>query len=246
MRVLSNLYKYKIDDYFNEILIVDNLSTDNTLDNVKEFQLEYKSKIKIIQNKENYNLGGSHKIAFNYMVQNNFDYVMVLHGDDQADVKDIIKFINLTTNNKHDKILGARFTKDSYLDGYSGIRKYGNKVMNLMASVFLGIRMYDLGSGLNMYSKNFANKEFFKKCADDLTFNNHMIFCDKEFKNDVIFIPINWNERDQISNAKLFKQSLEILKLMFRRIIIKTKYFKHKEICKHKSHEYTIISDKKI
>ena len=35
-------------------------------------------------------MGGSHKVAFNYAIENNFDYIIVLHGDDQGSISDMI------------------------------------------------------------------------------------------------------------------------------------------------------------
>ena len=71
-----------------DIIFVNNRSTDNT----EETVLKYKNKklnIKVLRNNENYNLGGSHKVAFDYAIKNKYDYVIVLHGDDQADIRDI-------------------------------------------------------------------------------------------------------------------------------------------------------------
>ena len=44
----------------------------------------------ILQNHQNYGLGGSHKAAFNYAIKNNFDCLIVCHGDDQCEIDDII------------------------------------------------------------------------------------------------------------------------------------------------------------
>ena len=34
--------------------------------------------------------GRHHKVAFQYAVQHNFDYLIVLHGDDQGDIRDVL------------------------------------------------------------------------------------------------------------------------------------------------------------
>ena len=33
------------------------------------------------------------KVAFNYAVKNKFDYVIVLHGDDQGNIHDLLPFL---------------------------------------------------------------------------------------------------------------------------------------------------------
>ena len=60
--------------YINEIIFVNNRSTDNTEKVVLDFKKENKLPIKVLRNDENYNLGGSHKVAFEYAKKNKFDY----------------------------------------------------------------------------------------------------------------------------------------------------------------------------
>ena len=139
--------------------------------------------------------------------------------------------------------MGSRFMKGSSLNGYSITRKYGNIIINLFASLMLNFPIKDLGSGLNMYSRQFVVNNFFKACSDSLTFNNHLLFCDLNLKNNSTFIPIKWSENDQISNANLIKQAKEIIVLILRRRMKSfLKNFKiHKVLCDHNVHYFQEI-----
>lgn len=65
-RVLAKLTP-EIASLFAEIIVVENRSTDNTLTVASEGLATIKGcKVTLLQNDENYNLGGSHKVAFNY------------------------------------------------------------------------------------------------------------------------------------------------------------------------------------
>jgi possible glycosyltransferase len=82
IRVLDQIDE-KVKEYITETIVIDNRSTDSSQEKVIDYIKNNKNKnIKLFLNTENYNLGGSHKVAFNYAVKNNFDYVIVLHGDD--------------------------------------------------------------------------------------------------------------------------------------------------------------------
>ena len=105
--------------------------------------------------------------------------------------------------------------KGSKLQGYSKIRTFGNRVYNILFSIVLGKRIYDLGSGLNMYSTNMLKDKFFHKFPDRLTFNYCMILASKYYKHDINFFPISWREDDQVSNVKLTNQGLNVLKMLF-------------------------------
>ena len=66
----------------DKILVVDNGSTDGGLPVAEKALSDVKGiKTELIQNDENVSLGGAHKVAFNYMQANGYDYMIVLHGD---------------------------------------------------------------------------------------------------------------------------------------------------------------------
>lgn len=214
VRVLDQLDS-SVAKWFHEIILIDNRSTDNTVLKVLEHPLYTQLPIKVLRNDENYGLGGSHKAAFRYAKENGFDYVVVLHGDDQADVRDIEPMLVQGEHLNHDCILGARFMKTSRLQGYSRFRTFGNKVYNLIFSVLLGRRIYDLGSGLNIYSTTMLMDDFYIKFPDNLMFNYNMIMAAKYYKHDMIFFPISWREFDQVSNVKMMNQAVKVLRMLF-------------------------------
>ena len=90
--LIQKISKTKFEKKNCLFLFVDNNSSDNTLDrilySIKKFELK---NYKVIKNIENYGVGGSHKIAFYYAIENLFDFVCVLHGDSQSDPSDIEK-----------------------------------------------------------------------------------------------------------------------------------------------------------
>lgn len=212
--------------YLSEIIIINNRSTDNGEKIVEKFlkKRKFNIKVKLLRNNENYNLGGSHKVAFNYAIENNFDYIIVLHGDDQGDFNDIVPILKSKDYLKHDCMLGSRFMKDSRLDGYSKFRTFGNRIYNFVFSVFLFKNIKDLGAGLNMYSVNILKDKFYYKYPDRLTFNCYMLLAHKQYKHDIKFFPISWREDDQVSNVKMFSQAMTTLKLVLSYFFKKNRY----------------------
>lgn len=214
-RVLDQLNE-KVMQYIDEIIFINNRSTDNTEEAALQYKKEHKNlPLHVLKNDDNYNLGGSHKVAFNYAINNGFDYVIVLHGDDQGNINDLLPVLESGEYREHDCMLGARFMKGSKLQGYSKIRTFGNRVYNILFSIVVGKRIYDLGSGLNMYSTKMLKDKFYHKFPDRLTFNYCMILASKYYKHDIKFFPISWREDDQVSNVKLTNQGLNVLKMLF-------------------------------
>jgi len=213
-RVLGQL-DWEVMSYISEAIVVNNRSTDDTEAAVLDYMHSHPNMpIKLLRNHDNYGLGGSHKVAFEYAIKNDFDYVIVLHGDDQGCIKDFIPVFTKRYYEKHDCILGARFMIGSSLEGYSAFRTFGNLVYNFLFAAVLKKRIYDLGSGLNMYSVKMLKDRFYEKFPDNLMFNCCMLFAAKSYNHDIKFFPVSWREDDQVSNVKMLSQSLKTLSML--------------------------------
>lgn len=219
--VLQFIHEYQ--SFFDEIVIIDNRSEDNSL---KEAQRALEENVRyckatLLQNEKNYSLGGSIKIAFNYAIENSYDYMIVLHGDDQGNIKDAIPLIESKIYKNYDMCIGARFHADSKIEGYSIFRTIGNKILNFLCSMITKVKIYDLIAGLNIYRVNFLKNNFYLSFPDNLTFDVHCLLYMIRNKKKFIYFPLTWRELDQVSNAKLFKQTIVILKLFLRFIFNK-------------------------
>ena len=224
-RVLGQLTD-EVCTYLDEVIIINNRSTDNGETVVQKYLYEHSLSIKVtlLRNDDNYGLGGSHKVAFKYAVENGFDYVILLHGDDQGDISNILPYLKNKEYEKYDCFLGARFMKGSQLQGYSKFRTFGNKVYNFLFSIGCGYKVSDLGSGLNMYKVDILRDYFFIKYKDNLVFNYCMILGSSYYKHIVKFFPIIWREDDQVSNVKMVNQAITVLKLLSAFIVNKKKF----------------------
>lgn len=205
----------KAQSLFMEVLAVDNRSGDDTIANCIAAMAGMRgTRRTLVRNVENFNLGGSHKIAFLYAMNHEFDFVVVLHGDDQGCIDDILPLIERAEFEPYDCVLGARFMPGARLVNYSFLRMVGNIVMNLIFSIVLGRMIYDLGAGLNLYTTRFLRNKQFLRFPDALTFNYHMLVYTIKSNATFRFVPITWSEKDQVSNVRLFQQSKRLLALL--------------------------------
>ncbi|MBR6159557.1 MAG: glycosyltransferase family 2 protein [Lachnospiraceae bacterium] len=201
--------------FISKVIVVNNQSTDGTEEAVVDFMHAHAGMpVTLLRNRENYGLGGSHKVAFDYAIEHGFDYVMVLHGDDQGSISDFLPVLAKGYYKKHDCILGARFMPGSKLEGYSLFRTFGNIVYDFLFAAVLQKRIYDLGSGLNMYSVEMLKTGFYEKFPDNLMFNYVMILASEYYGHDIKFYPVSWREDDQVSNVKMASQAVKVLKML--------------------------------
>ena len=215
VRVLAQL-RGEAASYLTEAIVVNNRSTDGgeqaAIDWLRANPLPLP--VRLLRNDENYGLGGSHKVAFGYALEHGFDYVIVLHGDDQGELSNLLPYLKSGEYRNCDCFLGARFMKGSRLDGYSTFRTVGNRVFNLLFSAGVGRMVYDLGSGLNLYRTAALESGWYLRFKDNMIFNDYMLPAAIGRGLRVRFFPIHWREDDQVSNVKMVKNSLEVLDIL--------------------------------
>ncbi len=203
--------------FFSQVIIVNNRSTDRSENVILEYLAEYPEKpIILLRNQQNYGLGGSHKVAFQYALEHGFDFIAVLHGDDQGHIENLLPLLEKGYHREYDCLLGARFMRSSILDGYSRFRTFGNRVYNLMFSLVCRKMIFDLGAGLNLYSTAMLREKFYEKFPDNLMFNYCMVMAAADLKHKACFFPIRWSESDQISNVRLLSQALSVAGMLNR------------------------------
>lgn len=201
---------------FAELVIIDNQSQDDTVEKALEAARACTTlPVTVLRNTENYSLGGTHKVAFQRCLDKSHDGVVILHGDDQGRIADFAGLQDMIAADNPDCVLGARFMKGADLTGYAAFRVFGNHVFNALYTLFTLHRVYDMGSGLNYYSRALIERGIHTKMPDDLTFNNCMLLATYAAGAKVAFAPISWREEDQVSNAKLVNQSLKLLKYLW-------------------------------
>ena len=88
-------------------------------------------------NRHNYGLGGSHKIAYKYAIENKYDYLIVAQGDDQGDPVELYDHLKseLIKNKEINMIMGSRFQDLDRIHGYSKLKILFNLFFSLIGSI---------------------------------------------------------------------------------------------------------------
>ena len=132
-------------DYDNyEIVLINDSSTDNTANIIRNMTNE---SIKIINNIEN--KGQSFSIHEGIKLSSN-ETIITLDGDGQNDPRDIPKLLELYNTNDNIKLVGGirKKRQDSY------IKIFSSKIANHIRSKILSDNCKDTGCSLKVFSKN--------------------------------------------------------------------------------------------
>ena len=112
-----------------DILIIDDNSPDKTYETIQEIQKQFKN-IFLIKRHSKLGLDTAHKKAYDYAVENNYDYLITMDADFSHDPKEIKNFIYYLE--KFPFVIGSR-----YIEGGKCLMRgrrlifseYGNKLI---------------------------------------------------------------------------------------------------------------------
>lgn len=189
-----------------EIAVIDNGSPDKTVEVALAYKKQGRLKnLRVYRNKNNYNLGGTHKVAFLRAQKLKLTHVIILHGDNQAKSDEANMLLDYAEANPDTQtVLGSRFSRNSHLQGYDWKRIWGNRVLNVAYTLLTFHKCEDLGSGLNLFALRDLDQVTYLEFADKLTFNFELLLDLIKRKVSFAYMPITWREEDQVSNARNF------------------------------------------
>ena len=151
--LVKEIFKYLIDFSNFEIILVNDGSTDNSVEKVES--IKNKVNIKLINN--NKRCGQSYAI-YKGIEESKFNTIITLDGDGQNNPKDIKNLIELYLKNKKTFLVGGirKKRKDNL------IKIVSSKIANKVRNFFLKDNCIDTGCSLKVFDKKmFLNIPFF-------------------------------------------------------------------------------------
>lgn len=139
----------KIPSYVDEIVAIDDGSTDNTQEEIK------KTKATLLINKKNMGAGFVLRKGMNYAIKKKYDIAVIIAGDNQDNPKEILRLIEPITKG-YDIVQGSR-----YLNGIKNIplfRKITTKLFSLLFRFITGYSLTDASNGFRAYKVSFLKK----------------------------------------------------------------------------------------
>ena len=129
--------------FIDDIIVVNDGSTDNTVDVVNNFP-----SVQFISYSKNVGKGWALRKAFAYAIESGFTHAITIDSDGQHFAKDLPAFINKAKENPNAIIIGARNMGQASVPGGSS---FGNKFSNFWFKVETGISSTDTQSGYRLY-----------------------------------------------------------------------------------------------
>jgi len=214
-KVVSEIPFSYLNKYNYKILISDDCSKDDTVKNI----VYIKNKIKnVITNFNSHNLGygGNIKKCLNYAYKNNFDYAVMIHGDNQYSSKYVKLMLNNVLISKNAAISGSRMhNKKAALKGGMPIYKFiGNIFLTKLFNFLYKTSFTDCHTGYWLYNLKKIRKNLINKLDNGFLFDldmRLMLIKKKEIIEEIPIITRYGTERSSMHINYAIKFFLKIL-----------------------------------
>ena len=138
----------KTKHHVDEVLVVDDGSTDDTAKIAKE------AGATVISHKLNMGKSGGIKTGFKYALAKGFDYVVTIDGDGQHNPAEIPTVLENVTNNGHDISIGFRSGTSTEMPKW---RRVGKRILDYTTSAGNGGFVTDSQCGFRAFNKKAVN-----------------------------------------------------------------------------------------
>ena len=155
----------------DEVILVDDFSTDNTVRVAERQGIKH-----IIRHEINKGYGGNQKTCYKKALDLGADIVVMLHPDYQYTPKLIPAMVSIIGSNLYPVVFGSRILGKSALSGGMPLYKYlANRFLTLIQNILMNQKLTEYHSGYRAYSSSVLRKLNFDLTSDDFIFDNELI-----------------------------------------------------------------------
>tara|TARA_B100001287_G_C22481563_1_gene434597 strand:- start:42 stop:764 length:723 start_codon:yes stop_codon:yes gene_type:complete len=168
---LEKTYKEIPFDIVDEVILVDDHGTDNTVEVGKSLGIKH-----IIRHEENKGYGGNQKTCYNTALKLGADIVVMLHPDYQYTPKLIHSMAYLIANDVYPVVFGSRILGKGALKGGMPLYKYvANRFLTLTQNIIINQKLSEYHTGYRAFSREVLENINYNANSDDFVFDNQMI-----------------------------------------------------------------------
>lgn len=195
---------------YDEIIVVDDCSRDNTVEIARRLP------VSLICKEQNGGYGSNQKVCYHEALARGADYVVMLHPDYQYDARVIPAAIDMLRLGICDVILGNRIrTRAEALAGGMPRLKYlANRGLTLIENILSGQNLGEWHSGFRAYTRRVLETVPFERNSDDFVFDSQFLVQCVHFGFKVGDIPVPVRYFDEASSINLRRSSVYAVQTM--------------------------------
>jgi glycosyltransferase involved in cell wall biosynthesis len=158
-------------DIVDEIVLVDDKSSDNTIDVAKRIGIQH-----IISHTQNKGYGGNQKSCYKKALELNADIIIMLHPDYQYTPKLLLAMVSIIGNDLYKVVFASRILGKGALKGGMPMYKYiANRFLTFFQNLLMNQKLSEYHTGYRAYHREVLETINFDDNSDDFIFDNEMV-----------------------------------------------------------------------
>ena len=168
-RTLERTYLDIPHDLVERVILVDDVSRDETVDIARQLGLE------VMVHRQNLGYGGNQKTCYDAALAGGADVVVMLHPDYQYDATRIPALVAPILDGTADLVLGSRFLGDPLAGGMPKWKWVSNRFLTGLENVAFGLHLSEYHTGLRAYSRHLLETVPYRLNSNDFVFDQELI-----------------------------------------------------------------------
>ena len=158
-------------DVVDEIILVDDASTDNTVEVARSLGI-----LQVLVHDENLGYGGNQKTCYARAVELGAEIVIMVHPDYQYTPKLVRAMASLIADGVFDCVLGSRILGVGALAGGMPLYKYiANRLLTFFQNLMVNYKLAEYHTGYRAFSRQLLMTLPLSENSDDFIFDNQML-----------------------------------------------------------------------
>src|SRR5438270_5002223 len=216
-RTLEATYRGLAMDVVDEVILVDDVSHDETVDIAERLGL------KVVVHLQNRGYGGNQKTCYLEALRNGADVVVMVHPDNQYDSTLVPQMIQPILDGTADIVLGSRLLSGTALSGGMPWWKYvSNRFLTGVENIAFGLDLSEYHTGYRAFSRDVLDAVNFRMNSDGFVFDQEIIAqcVTARFRVAEIAVPVRYfPEASSASFFASFGYGLKILWVVTRYLL---------------------------
>jgi glycosyltransferase involved in cell wall biosynthesis len=154
----------------DEILLVDDASSDDTVEIANELELT------VFLHDANFGYGRNQKTCYKEALGHRADIVVMLHPDYQYSPNLIVPMASMIAYGEYDVVIGSRILGKGALAG--GMPRYkfiANRLLTLVQNILMGYKLSEYHTGFRAFRREVIEALPIESNSDDFVFDNQML-----------------------------------------------------------------------
>lgn len=157
-------------DIVDEILLVDDASSDETVDRANRLGL------RVFVHDQNFGYGRNQKTCYREALRRGADIVVMVHPDYQYSPHLIVPMAGMIAYGEYDVVIGSRILGKGALAGGMPLYKYvANRFLTLVQNILLGFKLSEYHTGFRAFRREVLEHLPLSENSDDFVFDNQML-----------------------------------------------------------------------